>query len=192
MVNAPESSPQPTWLFQVLPHSNAPLLPEHRLVFDAAPQGDPSSYGADGMSPQPQPNGVQGLDTHPIPRHELLDRPDVIIHELEHRLVLRQQACACGRIPLWPRCSAPGEVWQREGWTHSTAVIESRTYARSRYSSATMMPKRVARRPYFSRSALVVYNRTSSSRLRGVDMVVQDGGMWALRLLCFGSTSSFT
>lgn len=58
------------------------------------------------------------------------------------------------RIAQYPALSA-----RREGEgtrTHSEAETESRTYARSRYSSETMMPKSVARRPYFSRSALVV------------------------------------
>lgn len=54
---------------------------------------------------------------------------------------------------------------QGEKCTHSAAVTESRTYARSRYSRATMMPKRVAKRPYFSLSAFVEYSLTSSSRL---------------------------
>ena len=54
--------------------------------------------------------------------------------------------------------------------THSAAVTESRTYARSKYSRATMMPKRVAKRPYFSLSAFVEYSLTSSSRLREDDM----------------------
>lgn len=58
----------------------------------------------------------------------------------------------------------PDTMWRR--CTHSAAVTESRTYARSRYSRATMIPKRVARRPYFSRSEFVEYNLTSSSRLR--------------------------
>ena len=52
-----------------------------------------------------------------------------------------------------------------ESAIHSAAVIESLTYALSRYSRETIIPKSVARRLYFSLSVLLVYRRTSSSRL---------------------------
>ncbi len=118
--------------------------------------------------------------TYPIARHELLDRRHIVAHKLQHGLVLRQQPCACGRIPLRQRRSvsplficktarAEGQKGRKGESTHSAAVTESRTYARSRYSSATTIPKSVASMPNRSRSALVVYSRTSSSKLR-VDM----------------------
>lgn len=50
------------------------------------------------------------------------------------------------------------------GGPHSLPETLSRTYALSRYSSETIIEYNVARFSVFSRSADVVYRRTSSSR----------------------------